>query len=161
MNNLLPNPKSSQIPCGFHLIKSSINVFLCSGTKGSGSFSRQFSSKGETPAEVVILSLNCTERRASAVRLLFLFVVSKSCWDPSPGRQAERCGETLAAPASAELGDLEVPVYLYGVDGRQRLNAVVKIKQLVSVHKHPETWVLAENFHPERLVRDERKVRDR
>lgn len=37
---------------------------------------------------------------------------------------------------------------------------MVKIKKLVSIHKHSETWMLTKNLHPERLVWDEREVRD-
>jgi len=42
----------------------------------------------------------------------------------------------------AKLGDLKTPNYPDHVNGQQRLYFVIKVKQLVSIHKDPKTLVL-------------------
>lgn len=42
----------------------------------------------------------------------------------------------------AKLGDLKTPNYPDHINGQQRLYFVIKVKQLVSIHKDPKTLVL-------------------
>lgn len=82
-------------------------------------------SEGQALVEVAMLGLNCKEETVKlAFCFRFLFEVSGCCSDP-PSRPAVRslrhlirCDVEVVQTASAKLRDLEVPVYLYGVNGR-------------------------------------------
>lgn len=49
----------------------------------------------------------------------------------------------LRCACLAQLGDLKTPNYPDHINGQQRLYFVIKVKQLVSIHKDPKTLVLA------------------
>lgn len=82
-------------------------------------------------------------------------------------RQTHRCRwspvrspflSVLRSAWLAQLGDLKTPNYLDHINGWQRLYFVIKVKQLVSIHKDPKSLVLAMDLNPKRLVWDEREV---
>lgn len=64
----------------------------------------------------------------------------------------------LTCAKLSQFGDLKTPNYPDHINGLQRLYFVIKVKQLVSVHKDPKALVLTMDLNPKRLVRDEGEV---
>ncbi len=57
----------------------------------------------------------------------------------------------------AQLGDLKTPNYLDHINGWQRLYFVIKVKQLVSIHKDPKSLVLAMDLNLYKWGKDRRE----
>ncbi len=81
-------------------------------------------------------------------------------------RQTHRCRwspvrspflSVLRSAWLAQLGDLKTPNYLDHINGWQRLNFVIKVKQLVSIHKDPKSLVLAMDLNLYKWGKDRRE----
>lgn len=74
-------------------------------------------------------------------------------WSPvrSPFLRVLRCAWL------AQLGDLKTPNYPDHINGWQRLYFVIKVKQLVSIHKDPKTLVLTMDLNLYKWGKDRRE----
>lgn len=102
-------------------------------------------------------SLNNTQKQMKKAKCRW-------CWEAfiACGKCTGGCGhlsEVLSGVGSAQLSDLKTPNYPDHINGQQRLHFVIKVKQLVSIHKDPKTLVLTMdlNLHNRKKGEGDRK----